>query len=464
MAKKDDKLWGGRFKKGLDPIARQYSYSLYVDQVLLPYDIQTNIAHVKTLQRARILTQTESQKLIVGLKAVETQLMQEDLSDYYDTVEDVHTLIQMKLETRVGLIAKKLHTARSRNDQVITSTKLYVKDAVSCLLTKIGQYQKALLALAEKGRTVAIPAYTHLQRAQVVLVAHHVLAYVEMAERDKMRLHASLKELDEMPLGSGAVAGLAFDLDRAYTAKLLGFSRVSENSMDAVSSRDTLISILSDISIVFMHLSRLSEDLILWSSQEYRFISLPDEFATGSSIMPHKKNPDMLELLRGRAGKVYGNLVALLVTMKGLPLAYNRDMQEDKEPLVSSVSLACDSFDVLSGMLTKITINEHRCLHAANDSLLFATDLMDYIVKKGVPLKDAHHVVGEMVLYSLNRQKDLAELSFDEFRVFSKVIEKDIIEVFGADRSMRERLTRGSTNPQKVKDRITKWKRTLAKA
>jgi argininosuccinate lyase len=464
MASKEQKLWGGRFKKELDKVAQDYSYSLYIDQVLLPYDIFTNIAHVETLHRAGVITQAESEKIISGLRTVEKTLSSEDLSVYFETVEDIHTLIQLKLEEKIGAVAKKLHTARSRNDQVITSTKLYLKDAIAYLIDKITAYQKALLELSLKADMVAIPAYTHLQRAQVVLMAHHLLAYVEMAERDKLRLKSSLYELDEMPLGSGAVAGLAFDLDREYTAKLLGFSRLSENSMDAVSSRDGLISILSDISIIFMHLSRLSEDMILWNSQEFRFITLPDDFATGSSIMPHKKNPDMFELIRGRSGKIYGNLVSLLVTMKGLPLAYNRDMQEDKESIVSSLTLAFDTFDVLVGMLPHIEICKDKCMSAAADSLLYATDLMDYIVKKGVSLKDAHTIVGEMVLYSLNNNKDLGRLSFDEYRTFSQLIEKDITSIFNPDYSMRQRISQGSTNPKKVKSMIQKWQRRLAKA
>jgi argininosuccinate lyase len=462
MAKKNDSLWGGRFEKQLDEVACRFSYSLACDKTLLPYDIQTNIAHVKTLGKAKILTAKEVKQLISGLRAVETSLQKEDLSPYYASIEDIHSLIQMRLEKKVGMIARKLHTARSRNDQVITATKLYLKDNLETLIQKITQYQKALLVFAAKGSDVAIPSYTHLQRAQVVLMAHHVLAYVEMAERDKKRCASSLAELDEMPLGSGAAVGLSFPLDRKYTAQLLGFKKVSQNSMDAVSSRDSILSVLSDIAILFTHFSRLAEDLILWSSQEFSFVTLPDDFSTGSSIMPHKKNPDMLELLRGRTGKTYGNLISVLVAMKGLPLAYNRDMQEDKEALFSSVELASVSLDVLIGMLPKMTIRKHRCLISANDSLLFATDLMDYIVKKGVPLKDAHEVVGKMVLYSMRQSKDLSQLSFAEFKKFSPRIEKDIIKVFSPESSLHKRVTLGSTHPRRVQQMLRRWNKKLA--
>jgi len=463
MAQKKDLLWGGRFEKKLDPIAREFSYSLTCDKKLLAYDIETNIAHVKTLKHAKIISVKESQKLITGLRSVGALLAKEDLSQYYESVEDIHSLIQMKLEKRLGAVARKLHTARSRNDQVITATKLYMKDQITSLITRLSKYQKALLTFAKKGIGVTIPSYTHLQRAQVVLMAHHLLAYVEMAERDKKRLVSSLEESDELPLGSGAAVGLAFNLDRVYTAKLLGFKRVSQNSMDAVSSRDAVVSVLSDIAILFMHLSRLAEDLILWNSQEFSYIVLPDEYATGSSIMPHKKNPDMLELIRGRSGKSYGNLVALLVTMKGLPLAYNRDMQEDKKPLFNSVELAHQTLDILISMLPKVTVREHRCLISSNDSLLFATDLMDYIVKKGVPLKDAHSIVGKIVLYAINNSKDLSQLSHTEFKKFSTHFGKDVINIFSTEKSIKKRATVGSTHPVRVKQMLARWHKKLSK-
>ena len=327
------KLWGGRFSKHLDPVACAYSYSLSIDKELLPYDIQATTAHVKTLAKAKVLKLAEATRLIKGLQWVEKYISTKNISALNKDVEDVHTLIHNLLEKKVGPVAKKVHTARSRNDQVITATKLYLKDKGTVLIDQLANYQKALLVLAKKGKHIAIPGYTHLQRAQAVLFAHHMLAYVEMAERDKERFQSLLTRVDTLPLGSGALAGLSFPLDRMYTAKVLKFSKVSRNSIDAVSSRDDIIEALSCIAILSMHLSRLSEDFILWNSQEFGFIDIPEEFATGSSIMPHKKNADMLELTRGRTGKAFGNLIALLVTMKGLPLAYNRDMQEDKEPL-----------------------------------------------------------------------------------------------------------------------------------
>ena len=455
------KLWGGRFKGDLDDSAKVFSYSINVDGALLPYDIQNNIAHVKTLRKAKVLTSDEEKKLIAGLKWTGEHLAKEDLRPMQLEVEDIHTLIQMTLEKKVGTLAKKLHTARSRNDQVTTSTKLYLKDKLNEALNLLDAYQKGLLTLAKKGKDIVVPGYTHLQRAQTVLFSHHILAYLEMAERDKGRLRDALKRMDEMPLGSGAMAGLAFDLDREFTAKELGFSSICANSMDAVSSRDYIAEILSVIAIMFMHFSRLSEDMILWSSQEFKFIEISEGFATGSSIMPHKKNADMFELTRGKAGKAYGNLISLLTMMKGLPLTYNRDMQEDKEPLFSSIELLLSALQVLSKMVAKISVCKEVCKTASGDSFLYATDLMDYVVKKGVPLKDAHSLVGEIVVYALDNKKALNALSLKELKQFSSKIEKDALDIFAAEASIKKRKTFGSTNPAMVKKMLDKWAKKI---
>lgn len=455
-------LWGGRFSKGLDPIAKSFSYSLAVDKRLLPYDIETSIAHVKTLAKAKVLKKSEAESILKGLKSVLSQLSKEDLTKYEATVEDVHTLVQNKLEAKIGALAKKLHTARSRNDQVVTATKLYLRDVCVKLIKKVSLYQKALLKLAEQGQDVAIPGYTHLQRAQTVLFAHHVLAYIEMAERDKKRISDALGRMDELPLGCGALAGLSFNLDRAYTAKLLGFSKVSTNSLDTVSSRDFCLEVLSVLSIMYTHFSRLAEDFILWSSQEFSFIEISDDFATGSSIMPHKKNADMFELTRGRAGKIYGNLVHALSMLKGLPLSYNRDMQEDKETLFVSCALAEETLSVLSTMIQGIKIRKERCLIAAYDSFLYATDMMDYLVHKGVALKDAHTIVGRVVQFALNKHKDLSKLKVEELKKFSSFFEKDVAAVFDPMHSLRQRKTVGSTNPTRVRNMITTWKKKLS--
>ncbi|MFH1384259.1 MAG: argininosuccinate lyase [Candidatus Omnitrophota bacterium] len=461
--KSQKKLWGGRFRKELDRAAKDFSYSLAVDKELFSYDIKTSIAHVKTLARAKILKVGEVKRLIRGLQWVEKHLRGKDLSKFYKDTEDIHTLIQNTLEKKIGVLAGKLHTARSRNDQVITSTKLYLKDKISVVIGKITNYQKALLSLAKKGEGIAIPGYTHLQHAQIVLFAHHLLAYVAMAQRDKERLQDTLKRIDELPLGAGALAGLSFPIDRMYTAKILGFSKVSDNSLDAVSSRDYIVETLSHIAVLFMHFSRLSEDFILWSSQEFGFVEIPDEFATGSSIMPHKKNADLLELIRGRAGKAFGNLVSLLVTMKGLPSAYNRDMQEDKEPLFSSIKLASDALDILSKMVPQIGINKNRCMIASSNSYLYATDLMDHLVKQGVSLGDAHSLVGQIVLYALEKGKDLSKVSLKELKKFSNFFDIELSRFLKPEQSLAKRKTYGSTNPRMVKKMIQKWQMRLRK-
>ncbi len=457
------KMWGGRFNKHLDQVACEYSYSLSVDKELLPYDIQATIAHVKTLKKAKVLKPLEATKLIKGLMGVEGYLKSKDLLKFNKKFEDVHTLINDILEQKVGVVARKVHTARSRNDQVITATKLYMKEKITIIINKLTQYQKALLVLAKTGKSVAIPGYTHLQRAQVVLFAHHILAYLEMAERDKERFKSLFSRVDRLPLGSGSLAGLSFSIDRAYTAKLLGFSKICENSIDAVSSRDDTIEFLSCISILFMHLSRLSEDFILWNSQEFGFIDIPDDFTTGSSIMPHKKNADMFELTRGRAGKAFGNLVSVLVTMKGLPLAYNRDMQEDKEPLFSSVNLAINVLSLFSKMIPKIKIKKDSCFIASSDSFLYATDLMDHLVKGGIALRDAHFIVGQIVSYSLKSRKDLSELSLKELKKFSHGFDIDPKQIFNSKQSLSKRKSFGSTNPSMVKRMISSWERRLDK-
>ncbi len=458
------KLWGGRFKEELAGIAKRYSYSLGIDKELLPYDIKVNIAHVKTLLKGKVITSPEAKMLVSGLEKVKRRLEKCDILKYCSDMEDIHSLIQAELEKEVGAVAKKLHTARSRNDQVITSVKLYVRDKVNKVVEAIENYQYSLIGLADKNKDVFIPAYTHLKRAQVVLFPHHLLAYVEMAERDKARFLASLKISDELPLGSGAVAGLAFPLDRAYTAKLLGFSRVTRNSMDSVASRDFIIEFLSNVAIVFSNISRLCEDFILWNSEEFSFIEISDKFATGSSIMPHKKNPDMFELARGRVGKVYGNLISLLTTMKGLPLSYNRDMQEDKEALFSSLNLTLDTLNLFAQMLPLCKVNREKTGRAVSDSLLYATDLMDYLVKKGVPLKDAHTLVGKIVAYAVNAEKSLKDIPVDEYRKYDKNIDSDVYGLFKAEASVDKRMTVGSTNKRFVFAEISRWKRRLKNA
>ena len=457
------KMWGGRFKEELAQDAKDYSFSLHVDKELLDSDIKVSKAHATMLGKCGLVTKGESQRLVKGLDAVYRELKKADLSKFASEYEDIHTLIQAKLEKKVGSVAKKLHTGRSRNDLVATSTKVYLRGKLDDLGEKINELQKSLVYLGEKFQTFAIPGYTHLQRAQTVLLAHHLLAYVEMLERDKTRFGQILSRMDECPLGSAALAGSSLPIDRNFVAKLLGFKKPTENSMDTVSDRDFILETLSDVAILFVHLSRLSEDLILWNSSEFGFVTFPDNYATGSSLMPHKKNPDILELTRGRAGTAIGNLTSLLITMKGLPLTYNRDMQEDKKALFESIGSSLAALGVLSNLVKRIEVNEEKCFEATSDSLLYATDLLDYLILKGIAFQDAHEIVGKMVQHSLAIERQLKELSFSELKRFSPVIEKDIYQVFNPTKSLIRKTTIGSTNPNLVAKQLKKWKERTAK-
>ncbi|MBI4549454.1 MAG: argininosuccinate lyase [Candidatus Omnitrophica bacterium] len=457
------KLWGGRFTEELADDAKEYSYSLAVDGELLAADIRVSTAHAKMLAKAGLITRQESARLVGGLESVLKELSKADLAALAQEYEDVHTLIQVTLEKKIGKTAKKLHTGRSRNDLVVTSVKVYLREKIALIRAGIVELQKALVFLGEKFSGVAIPGYTHLQRAQTVLLAHHLLAYVEMLERDGKRFAQAADNMNECPLGAAALAGSSLPIDRAATARELGFARPTANSIDSVSDRDFLVETLADIAILFMHLSRLSEDMILWNTSEFGFINFPDSYATGSSLMPHKKNPDMLELTRGRAGAAIGNLVALLVTMKGLPLAYNRDMQEDKKALFESVRQAIRSLGVLSHLVRKTEVNEELCYQATTDSLLYATDLLDYLILKGTAFEDAHALVGRMVQHSLTIERPLKELSFSELRQFSPKIEKDIYQVFNPAKSLAGKKTIGSTQPALVAKQLKFWKHKTAK-
>ncbi|MBN1494037.1 MAG: argininosuccinate lyase [Candidatus Omnitrophica bacterium] len=455
------KMWGGRFKKELAENAKAYSYSLAVDQALLEYDVQASCAHVQMLGRQKIISAAEAHKIVKGLKAIGKEYADTDLTKFATKYEDIHSFIQAKLEAKIGPAAKKMHTARSRNDLVITATKLYLKENSTAIIGKLVMLQKALVRCADKYKEVIIPGLTHVQHAQVVLLAHHILSYVEMLERDKTRFANALELCDELPLGSGSISGTTLPIDRAYVAKQLGFKRVSKNSMDAVSDRDTLVEFLSACAIFFMHVSRLSEDLILWNSQEFGFIELSDEYSTGSSLMPNKKNPDMLELCRGRAGAVYGNLISLLVTMKGLPMAYNRDMQEDKKPLFETVDLTRATLDVLSGLIMTTTVNTSRCMLAVHDSYLYATDLLDYFVERGCAFADAHTLVGKIIMHSQQNGKDLAFFSLNDFKRFFPKTDKKVFECFKPERSIARKNSIGATGNHSVARRIQYWKRTL---
>lgn len=455
------KLWGGRFKADLHETAKKFSYSLGTDHELLCSEIQVSVVHAMMLGKSKIISKRDTKLIVSGLKAVYETLKKQNICDVVTEFEDVHTLIQSALEKRIGVVAKKLHTGRSRNDLVVTSTKLYLREKTNTIIEAINRFQCVLTAQAERNFNILIPGYTHLQRAQVISIGHHLLAYVEMLERDKERLLDAKNRFNECPLGAGALSGTSLNIDRAYVAKQLGFKRASRNSLDSVSDRDFVLEILSGISILMMHLSRFSEDMILWTSQEFGYATLDDQFSTGSSLMPHKKNPDMFELVRGKTGEAYGNLVSLLVTMKGLPLAYNRDMQEDKRPLFASLRLAESALLILEGAVKTLRFEKDVCLRASKDSFLFATDVLEYLVKRSVPFRQAHDIVGNLVKQALDSNQTLSGLSLEEYQNYSKKFKKDVFDLFDPEASVKAKMSLGSTNPERVKNEIFTWKAKL---
>ncbi|OGW80991.1 MAG: argininosuccinate lyase [Omnitrophica bacterium RIFCSPLOWO2_12_FULL_44_17] len=452
------KLWGGRFKTDLDPVAKKFSYSLAVDCELLDAELYVTAAHVLMLAKVGILSKREAKAIVDGLWKTKETLNKTVVQDVAQTCEDVHTLIEMTLTQKIGSMAKKIHTARSRNDLVATSTRLYVKEKIHSILEGINSFQSTLVAQADRYADVVIPGYTHLQRAQVVPLSHHLLAYVEMLERDKSRFLDALKRLNECPLGAGAIAGSGLPIDRTFVSKLLGFERPTANSIDSVSDRDFVVEVTSCVAVAYMHLSRFAEDLILWNSQEFGFIELDDRFATGSSLMPHKKNPDMLELTRGKTGEAYGNLISVLVTMKGLPLAYNRDMQQDKKPLFASLKMFTETLDVLSGTVKTFKVDKNNCKRACNDSFLFATDVLEYLVKKEIPFREAHELVGRLVRYASESNTTLGALTLETYKKYSEAFEKDVFDLFDPLVSVNSKVSTGSANPELVKAEMDQWK------
>lgn len=457
-----EKLWGGRFAKPMDPKAFEFSASISVDQKLARYDIEGSIAHAKMLAKTGIITKGEGKRIVKGLK----ELLADVLSGKFKAdarCEDVHTNVQVLLERKIGKVAQKLHTARSRNDQIALDTRLYVREEAKFIISCIVGLQRSILDLSRKYSQVIIPGYTHLQPGQPVLLCHHLLAYVEMLERDKDRLCQAGRRADEMPLGSAALAGTTLPIDRKYLAKLLKFSKVSANSIDAVSSRDYVIEALSCLAILAMHLSRMCEDLILFSTQEFGFITIEESFCTGSSLMPQKKNPDILELIRAKTGKAYGNLISVLVVMKSLPLSYNRDMQEDKEPLFNSFEMLANSLVVLGRLLKGIRVNPARINEKFGDELMLATDVAEYLIKKGVASSKAQQIVGRMVRYCLDKKKKLSDLSIGEMRSFSNRFSKDVFRLLSPQASVRAKQSFGGTNPGQVKAALVRWQRRLKK-
>ena len=454
------KLWGGRFQGQTDALVESFTASIGFDCRLYEYDIEGSVAHCKTLQRAKVLTTRESQAIIKGLHHIREEIRagrhQWKIED-----EDVHMSIERQLTQLIGPLGGKLHTGRSRNDQITLDLRLFLRDALQHLQQDLCRLQQSLVSLAERYKGVMMPGYTHLQRAQPVLFSHHALAYVEMMERDKGRLRDALVRINVMPLGSGALAGTNYPIDRHYTASLLKFPTITQNSLDAVSDRDYVIEVLSGCAIVMMHLSRLSEELILWSSQEFQFVDLPDGFCTGSSMMPQKKNPDIPELIRGKTGRVYGHLFGLLTTVKGLPLSYNRDLQEDKEPLFDTIDTTTTSVKIYAELLAQLTVRPEPMNKAVSEGFLLATELADYLVKKGVPFRESHHIVGTLVRECLDKGKDLRDLTQQDLFKASSSFDNKAFRVLTTEAAINQKNVVGGTATAQVASQIAVWKKAL---
>ena len=454
------KPWAGRFAGKTSKIVEAFTESISFDKRLWRYDIEGSIAHARMLGRQGIIPHKDSSKIISGLKSIAKEI-EAGKFKFSEELEDIHMNIEAALVKKTGPAGKKLHTARSRNDQVALDMRLYLRDEAKGIISLIKNLQKTILSMAEKYGSVIMPGYTHLQRAQPVLLSHHLLAYIEMLQRDRNRFEDALKRINILPLGSCALSGTTLPIDRAYAAKLLGFEGISENSMDAVSDRDFAIEFLADAAILIMHLSRLAEELILWSTEEFSFIELPDAFTTGSSIMPQKKNPDVAELIRGKTGRVYGNLLSLLTIMKGLPLSYNRDMQEDKMPVFDTTDTVKACLTVLTQMLPEIKFNKEKMHGAAEKAYSTATDIAEYLVRKKIPFREAHEITGKIVLCCIKNKKELKGLSVNEFKKFSPAIARDIYSRIRAEDSIKAKKSRGGTAPSEVKKQIKRLKQVI---
>lgn len=462
IMQKNRKLWAGRFKTGTDSAVDQFTSSLPFDKRLYRYDILGSIAHVKMLGKNKIISLTEMQRIVRGLneilKEIDTGKFRFNLAD-----EDIHMSIEKRLAEKLGAVAGKLHTARSRNDQIVLDIRLYLREVIVEMGRHLHRLQMTIVSLAEKHISVIMPGFTHLQHGQPVLFAHHLLAYFEMFDRDRERLHEIYNRVNVLPLGAGALAGTSFPIDRAFVAKQLQFPTLSKNSIDTVSDRDFIVEFLNAAAITMLHLSRLAEELVLWSTAEFGFIDLPDAFCTGSSIMPQKKNPDVAELIRGKTGRVYGNLIALFTILKGLPLSYNRDLQEDKEPLFDTIDTLTNSLIVLDKMLPGIKVNQARMRLMSELGYSFATDIADYLAKKGIPFRQAHGIVGQLVRYCETNKKALDELPFKVFKEFSPLFMKDIYRVLVLQQSIDSRDIPGGTATRQVKRAIAHARKRLLK-
>ncbi len=453
-------LWSGRFSEKTDELVAKYTESISYDRRLYPFDIQGSKAHAAMLAKQGIIPQADADAIIGGLDAVLAEI-EAGKFDFKQELEDIHMNIESRLTELIGQPGARLHTGRSRNDQIATDERLYMRHEAEEVTAQLAKLQKALLTLAERHQDVIMPGFTHMQHAQPVLFAHHLLAYVEMFGRDCERLADCRRRINRLPLGSGAIAGSTLPLDRNFTADALGFDEVLRNSMDAVGDRDYIVEFLSDLAIVAMHISRLSEDIVIWFSQEFAFIELGDAFTTGSSLMPQKKNPDVAELARGKTGRVYGHLMAMLTTMKGLPLTYNRDMQEDKEGLFDSIDTVKLSLATLAAMLGTLKPRTGRMRQAASDPALMATDLAEWLVRHGVPFRDAHRQVGRFVGFCAANGIALDKATLAQMRESIPTAQEECLAIFDAAHSVAARKAIGGTSSENVKAQIEYWKKLL---
>lgn len=443
------KLWGGRFQKTAEQWVDEFGASISFDQKLVLEDLQGSMAHVKMLGACEVLPQKDADLILAGLQTLKGKAENGEL-EFSVSNEDIHLNLEKLLIDEIGPVGGKLHTGRSRNDQVATDMHLYLKNRVTEIIELIEAFQSAIVEQAETHVETVVPGYTHLQRAQPISFGHHLMTYFWMLQRDKERMQESLKRIDVSPLGAGAMSGTSFPIDREMSAELLGFNGVYQNSLDAVSDRDFILEFLSNSSILMMHLSRFAEEIILWSSEEFRFIELDDTFSTGSSIMPQKKNPDMAELVRGKTGRVYGNLFGLLTTLKGLPLAYNKDMQEDKEGMFDTVHTLMGSLPIFEGMIRTMTVNTASMEKAVNSDFSNATELADYLAAKGMPFREAHDVTGKLVFTCIQRGYYLKDLPFEDLKAASELFEQDIYETLLPKTAVKRRTSLGGTGFDQV--------------
>ena len=454
-------LWGSRFKTKLNGSAMEFSSSLPVDINLIEEDILVNKAHTEMLEQIGIISHDEMKSIINGLNTIHKEFEEGSWKPNAEKYEDIHSAIEGRLFELIGDTAGKLHTGKSRNDQVATDLRLWLKKAIGDIISSLNNFQITLIDLSENNIKTIMPGYTHLQRAQPVSLTFHLLAYVEMLERDKKRFDFAFKQADVSPLGAGSIAGSTLPIDPEFTSWKLGFEKYFSNAMDAISDRDFVIDFINSCVVGQVHLSRLSEELILWSTAEWKFVKISDEYSTGSSLMPQKKNPDMAELIRGRSGKVLGNYVNIVSVLKALPLSYNRDLQEDKEPVFSSFTTYINSLNILNKIIATIEINKERFTNELKGDYFLSTDLVDWLVLQGISFRESHRIIGELVKYLESSGKDFSKLTLDEMKKINPIFNEEALEYLNLEKSLGRKQSQGSPNPEMIKDQLKKWKSKL---